>query len=319
MYAEAEAAALHATNRSAEQSDAHNRAAALRPRLARVTIQVSNAVAALDGLEVLRDNLPVGRAQWGVPLASDRGSHNIVAIAKGKQRWEATVQLDADGATQLVRIDNLQDFSVALPRNAPVEAPIRIDIDFHIGPVLRLSDAPPSTERVGLVVGADAFIALAPGLAAGLIYDHHELGSEQIVAQAKDNTPLDQANSLKVSRYMETLLGGVRVHALDSPPIRLAILVAAGPSWQQARYQSTARQNRIVVSDLCSVSEGPYLALHAGLSGEVSLGNGVSFVSDVTFDNLRLPDVGIVNCPAEGVGNLFLVGAHIGVAYRFGL
>ncbi|WP_437282144.1 hypothetical protein WME90_16735 [Sorangium sp. So ce375] len=71
---------------------------ALRPRLATLALVVPEAVRGIAGLEVRRDGIPVGPAQWGAPIPVDRGAHVLVATAPGRGRWEKTITIAEDGA-----------------------------------------------------------------------------------------------------------------------------------------------------------------------------------------------------------------------------
>src|SRR5262249_52344626 len=62
-YRIAESAAQRA-NKAERQKEAHDRAEALEPKLARLTIVVPDAVRALPELEIRHDGLVVGPAQW---------------------------------------------------------------------------------------------------------------------------------------------------------------------------------------------------------------------------------------------------------------
>lgn len=326
-YAQAEAAATQSTNRAAEQKEAHDRMEALRPRLSRIAVHVSAAAAATAGLEVFRDDVPVGRAQWGVPLPVDPGSHTIVATARGKQRWELKVQIDAEGVIRPVNVDDLHDVASELVTPALEKRSVTMDIGFHLGPMLRLSNAPPSTERAGLSLGGAAFIAPFPRFAAGLIYEHHELGGEQTDTGTGPVSSNNQANRLDVARALDALLAGFRLHVVNTVPVQLSTLFAVGPAWQQVRgEQAEQRIGAPLKLSHCSGLDGPHLALHAELLGELLLGNGLYFSSAIALDNIRLSDADIAGCtvdgagaPIVGPGNTLLVGGRVGFIYRFDL
>jgi len=55
----------------------------LKPKLAQLTIVVPEAMRGLPGLEVKRDDVTVGAAQWGVRLPVDKGRHAVVVTATG--------------------------------------------------------------------------------------------------------------------------------------------------------------------------------------------------------------------------------------------
>lgn len=118
-YTLAEAAAMKAGQKARTQK-AHQSAAALKPKLAALTIDVPEATRGLPGLDIQRDGFPVGRAQWGAPIPADRGSHVIVVNAAGKKRWEKTIDVTSDGAAVSVVIEGLEDVE---PAPAAVKAP----------------------------------------------------------------------------------------------------------------------------------------------------------------------------------------------------
>jgi hypothetical protein len=74
--------------RSAGQSEreqaALGRAAKLEPRLPRIVLEVP-ADSRVTGLEIRRDGLVVGSAQWGSPVPVDPGEHEVVVSAPGKR------------------------------------------------------------------------------------------------------------------------------------------------------------------------------------------------------------------------------------------
>ncbi|WP_437681522.1 hypothetical protein [Sorangium sp. So ce131] len=94
------------------------RAAALRPKLATLTIEVPEGAASTPGLAITRDGVPVGEAQWGAPLPVDAGGHEIVAAAPGRRTWKKQVEVVADGAQVAVAVPPLEP-EAAAPAAAP--------------------------------------------------------------------------------------------------------------------------------------------------------------------------------------------------------
>jgi hypothetical protein len=80
--------------RAAGQADreriARDRAAALEPKLSRLTIDVRSAD---TGLEVRRDGQLIGRAAWGTAVPVDPGPHRVEASAAGKRPWSTNVEI----------------------------------------------------------------------------------------------------------------------------------------------------------------------------------------------------------------------------------
>ena len=107
-----------AAKQGERQEKAHNRAKALKPRLATLTIAVADDVRAESGLEVRRDGVLAGAAQWGIASPVDRGTHVVVATAPGKSKWVKTVEV-TDGAALMVTVDAL--FPVASAEQLPAK------------------------------------------------------------------------------------------------------------------------------------------------------------------------------------------------------
>lgn len=112
LYIEVAAAA-----RSLKQPDreafARDKAAALEPHLARLTIVVPDTARVPD-LKLTRDGTEVGSGQWGVALPVDPGKHAIEATAPGKKPVRLTVDVYGDAASETLTVPALTD--------APVEA-----------------------------------------------------------------------------------------------------------------------------------------------------------------------------------------------------
>lgn len=107
-----------AAKQGERQEKAHDRAQALKPRLATLTIAVADDVRAESGLEVRRDGVLAGAAQWGIAFPVDRGTHVVVAAAPGKSKWVKTVEV-TDGAAFMVTVDAL--FPVASAEQLPAK------------------------------------------------------------------------------------------------------------------------------------------------------------------------------------------------------
>jgi hypothetical protein len=79
---------------------AKKRAASLETRVAKLTIEISPAVASLAGLEVRRDGKIVAAPQWGSPIPVDSGDHIVTVTAPKKKAFEK--QVWAEGTSKLV-------------------------------------------------------------------------------------------------------------------------------------------------------------------------------------------------------------------------
>ena len=99
---------------------ARDRATALEPKLAKLVIVVTSPP---PGIEVTRDGVAVGAAQWGSAVALDPGLHPITASAPGKEPWKGEVNVGEGGAT--VTVPMLLDAAAkpALETTAPPPEP----------------------------------------------------------------------------------------------------------------------------------------------------------------------------------------------------
>lgn len=109
-YAQVESLAAR-LNQPDRQTLARDRAAALKPRLARLVIRVPSEVSALAGLEVKRDGKPIGQAQFGEAIPADVGTHKVEVAATGKAPWSAEAKVSSDGSEVTVDIPSLKDGS----------------------------------------------------------------------------------------------------------------------------------------------------------------------------------------------------------------
>jgi hypothetical protein len=109
-YREA-ASAANAAGRKDYLATALRHSEALAPKLARLTVSVSQPA---PGQQVKRDGVVVESAEWGAAIPVDTGSHSIEASAPGRKPWQVTVEVAQDGAQPAVAVPPLEE--------APVEA-----------------------------------------------------------------------------------------------------------------------------------------------------------------------------------------------------
>jgi hypothetical protein len=89
---------------------ARERADALKMRLSKIIVVISDELKATAGLQVKRDGVVLGPATLGTPLPTDPGKHVFSVSAPGKRTWETTVTVSdqGEGATITVAIPTLQ-------------------------------------------------------------------------------------------------------------------------------------------------------------------------------------------------------------------
>jgi hypothetical protein len=148
--------AAKAAGKHDREALARRRASALEPKVARLTITLPPEVAALPGLEVTRDGLPLADKDWGVPEPVEPGDHLVTVRAPGKKPWESKIWAEA-AAKHTVEVGALEDVKVSLPPPPPPRSLV---------PTITLGVA----GGLGLVLGA-TFV----GLRAGKVSTAHTL------------------------------------------------------------------------------------------------------------------------------------------------
>jgi hypothetical protein len=115
------ASQARATGQSDREKAASKRAEKLQARLPRLLINVPEA-SKTAGLEIRRNGMLVGSAQWGTPVAVDPGEIELTANAPGKQTLRQTLRVE-EGKTASYNLPALaQGESAAVAPATPVEA-----------------------------------------------------------------------------------------------------------------------------------------------------------------------------------------------------
>jgi serine/threonine-protein kinase len=171
------ATSSHAVGKLEREKIARQRAAALALQVPKMVIRAP-AANRIGALEIRRDGVVVGRAQWAIALPLDPGLHDVSASAPGYTSWQTTVTLPRNGSTLTVTVPELERAgtsnaaSVATPTNAPV-----ITGAGEVQPPSSPSPVPPESATKGglgsqrvlaLVVGGVGVAGLAAGTVFGL-------------------------------------------------------------------------------------------------------------------------------------------------------
>ena len=145
------AAATKLAGQPEREQVARDRAAALEPRLAHLTVQVT---APVPGLIVERDDVTLPPSSWGTAAPIDPGAHAIKVTAPGKKPWSTSVSVPDAGAV-----------SVSVPaQEAAPEPPAPI---VAVAPARQFG--PPYERHVSAATAAAASIGLV-GLAAAAYF-----------------------------------------------------------------------------------------------------------------------------------------------------
>jgi hypothetical protein len=154
------AALAERTNRTTEAREARRRQAALEPKLAHLTINVSNAV---PGMIVRRDGAEIDTAAWGAAIPVDPGEHEIRVEASGYEPWTVTVIVKLPRQTVPVEVPELKP----VPPPPPAPAPEVAAAAASTGPPPAGEAPPPSRGSVVVdwtLVGAGAVLAIGGGI-----------------------------------------------------------------------------------------------------------------------------------------------------------
>lgn len=153
-----------AAGRADRVTMAREHAAALRPRLSTMAVDVPKELTETPGLELRIDGAVVGTGSFGVAVPIDGGEHRIEATAPGKKPWQSTVSVKTEADAVRVSVPPLED----LPKAA---APVGVTPGATEAEV----EPRPSTLRTaGVIVAGVGVAALGVGtyLALGAKSDY---------------------------------------------------------------------------------------------------------------------------------------------------
>lgn len=164
-YKEASSAAQALGRRDWEKL-ATQRAAALEPKLAKLTIKVTNPV---EKLEVSRDGAQISHASWGVAIPVDVGTHTIEATAPTFKAHKASAIVSKDGENVEVTVPRLEpDPSAAPPPPPPPPAQAAVT-PTSTSPVDADKGNGGGQRLIGFVVAGVGVAGVAVGAVTGLM------------------------------------------------------------------------------------------------------------------------------------------------------
>ncbi|HSY25110.1 MAG TPA: hypothetical protein VK841_23455 [Polyangiaceae bacterium] len=240
-WKDAAARASAAGKDDAEKSALHH-AALLEPALAKLTIVVDPA-SNIAGLEVKRDGVVLGHAEFGVPIPVDPGPHVVSATAPKKKDWSAPVTVVPKDANAHVTVALVDDPAAAAEATVPAAAPA---LAAEVTPAPK---EPPSTppdrtsgsngsglRTAGWVTAGAGVAGLAVGAVFGLIAkskNDEALSNDGCTgtvclgpnAQAGASASSD-ANSAATISTVAFIAGGV----VAATGLALVLLAPSGPS-----------------------------------------------------------------------------------------
>jgi|HubBroStandDraft_6_1064221.scaffolds.fasta_scaffold37048_3 hypothetical protein len=215
-YKEA-ASAADAAGRKDYVATAQRRAEALAPKLARLTVSVEQPV---DGIQIRRDGTLVDRAEWGVPIPVDKGSHTIEASAPGHKGWASAIAVGQDGAQAALSVPALEP----APQDTATPAPPLVAPPVVAPPAGQASTAPvergsTGTQRaIGIVIAGLGVVGVGLGAVFGLEakgkYNDSLGNCETSNPDLCNSTGLSQRDSARSAGNVSTVAFGVGAAAL---------------------------------------------------------------------------------------------------------
>jgi hypothetical protein len=181
------AARADAAGKADVENKALARAAALEPGLAKLAIAVAPG-SGVSGLEIKRDGVAVGPAEYGLPIPVDPGRHLIEAAAPKKKEWSAIIEVlpkQSDARVTVTLADEVEAGPPAVP--APPPAPL------GNAPEPTHAASASATDRPATGAGSTqrtlGFVALGVGVAGVAVGSAFGL-----VAMSKNNEALGPQN-----------------------------------------------------------------------------------------------------------------------------
>ena len=103
------------------------RAAALEPKLAKLTVSVSTATTKIPGLAITRGEVTVAPEEFNLPVALDAGTYTMRATAPGRIAWSKDVSIVGEGTRFLVTVPELVVSEEPAPAPVPTPAPTPVE------------------------------------------------------------------------------------------------------------------------------------------------------------------------------------------------
>jgi hypothetical protein len=236
-----EAAAMAAQRKDPRLRIAQERAAALEPRLSKLNLVVS-AESAAPGLQIRRDGMLVGGAEWGLPVPLDPGIHSVAATAPGRHAWSTTIEIRTEAAVLPITIPVLQiDSASASNSSAPDPS--------SSGDAAVRASAGKTQRTVGLAIGGAGVVGLVIGtvavISAKATYDdsssHCNASNECDAAGKQDrSSAISRATvaSVALGAGAAALVGGGIVY-FTAPAGRTSLAVAHSAGGGLLRFDWT--------------------------------------------------------------------------------
>jgi len=228
-----------ADTKAAEQPErerlARARAAALEPRLSKLTI---NVPARTPGIIVRRDGNVVPQESWGITLPLDPGEHVVEADAPGRRKWSATVAISATPHVEAIDVPALQ-------KETPVS-----DLGLKplsVGSQSALASSPPANDdtrripRLSLWLGAFGVASLGAGTLFAVSMEDNDAQARLLCTQGQNANLCMNADEKTQHDRLRQAAGRDEAIAFVAAGVGAASVVVAAAWWWRS-WHSAARQ-----------------------------------------------------------------------------
>jgi hypothetical protein len=157
------AGSARASGQKERERVARERAKTLEAQLVHLSVIVPAEVAGTPGLEIRRNGVLVGKAQWSVAVPVDPGSYTLEATAPGKKPWRVTADLSQPGSQRELTVGALETVQAVPVAKSPAPAP-KPDTPSDRA----ASDTGATRRTLGLVVGGAGVVGIGVGTVLAL-------------------------------------------------------------------------------------------------------------------------------------------------------
>jgi len=224
------AAATKAAGQPERERVARGRAAALEPRLSRLTINVESPT---DGFALLRDGVPIGAPSWGVAVPIDPGPHKLEASAPRKRTWSTTINVPDSATPVSVAVPPLDDAPEREISATPAAGASLVTGLAPVGEVAVTRAGPRRHWSVpAVILGAAGALALGTGVVFGIKYETADSDARQICPSSTNCTMQEIADHMSL---VDTARRDLTVEAVSLGIGGAAALVGSYLWWRENR------------------------------------------------------------------------------------
>jgi hypothetical protein len=160
------------------------RADRLQPSLSKLTLKVAAETAQLPTLRVMRDNVPIAKALFGLAIPVDPGKYHIVASADGYQSHEADIEVSANGDSKSLEIPVL-----TVSTTSPTAVPAAVNVSAQTSSLPPQNPEPSPAPAGGNALRTAAYVTGALGIVGLGVGSYFGVKAISKNNEAKDHCP----------------------------------------------------------------------------------------------------------------------------------